>query len=107
MYKAVPRNLGFVYSSVGNKSSPNVVYRIMFSLYFVMNTTFPYAHYTEAEFLDVIGTKVFRVFLLIIHSYLYQYCNLIKYSRASEPQLYIWALGRKQRPLPLYTVKKG
>ncbi len=26
----------------------------------------------EAEFLDVIGTKVFRVFLLAIHSHLYQ-----------------------------------
>ena len=26
---------------------------------------------TEAEFLDVIGTKVFRVFLLAIHSHLY------------------------------------
>ncbi len=26
----------------------------------------------EAEFLDVIGTKVFRVFLLTIHSQLYQ-----------------------------------
>jgi hypothetical protein len=25
----------------------------------------------EAEFLDVIGTKVFRVFLLAIHSHLY------------------------------------
>ncbi len=45
MYKTVPRNLDFVYISVGNKSSPNVVYRNMFSLYFVMNTTFPYAHY--------------------------------------------------------------
>ncbi len=29
MYKTVPRNLDFVYSSVGNKSSPNVVYRIV------------------------------------------------------------------------------
>jgi hypothetical protein len=27
---------------------------------------------TEAEFLDVIGTKVLRVFLLAIHSHLYQ-----------------------------------
>jgi hypothetical protein len=27
--------------------------------------------YTEAEFLDVIGTKVFRVFLLAFHSHLY------------------------------------
>ncbi len=25
----------------------------------------------EAEFLDVVGTKVFRVFLLAIHSHLY------------------------------------
>jgi hypothetical protein len=27
--------------------------------------------YTEAEFLDVIGTKVLKVFLLAIHSHLY------------------------------------
>jgi hypothetical protein len=27
--------------------------------------------FTEAEFFDVIGTKVFRVFLLAIHSHLY------------------------------------
>jgi hypothetical protein len=26
---------------------------------------------TEAEFLDIIGTKVLRVFLLAIHSHLY------------------------------------
>ena len=26
----------------------------------------------EAEFLDIIGTKVFRVFLLAIHSHIYK-----------------------------------
>jgi hypothetical protein len=30
-----------------------------------------FGFYPEAEFLDVIGTKVLRVFLLAIHSYLY------------------------------------
>jgi hypothetical protein len=34
-------------------------------MYFLVNIE-------EAEFLDVIGTKVLRVFLLAIHSHLYQ-----------------------------------
>jgi hypothetical protein len=37
---------------------------------------------SEAEFLDVIGIKVFRVFLLAIHSHLYKWI----YSPSSREQ---------------------
>ncbi len=38
----------------------------------IYNTIYEEAVSPEAEFLDVIGTKFLRVFLLAIHSHLYQ-----------------------------------
>jgi hypothetical protein len=64
---------------------------------------------TEAEFLDEILTKVFRVFLLAVHShinsfalrflhYFFKPCNLL---RISTVQLLYTAKEKRGKPLPL------
>jgi hypothetical protein len=54
--------------SVGMLENGLITFRIMQKVSSVNMTTF---FLPEAEFLDAIGTKILRVFLLAIHSHLY------------------------------------
>jgi len=49
----------------------NVSYIVSIFFLACFFSSFHYCFYPEAEFLDVIGTKVLRVFLIAIHSHLY------------------------------------
>jgi hypothetical protein len=44
---------------------------LVFSLFQLFSSHFSFFIFSKAEFLDVIGTQVLRVFLLVIHSHLY------------------------------------
>jgi hypothetical protein len=48
----------------------------MYACISVLYTTVYRKEWTEAEFLDVVGIKVLRVFLLAIHSHLYSQISL-------------------------------
>jgi hypothetical protein len=62
------------------------MYQCLHNVLFVQCTSCNYFDWPEAEFLDKIPTKVFRVFLLAIHSHLYVQLSLeISIFKLSQP----------------------